>query len=147
MSSWSYSDISTCVTSAGTFTFNAASGDTIILDPDACSGLGTSGVRTSIFNRGQTSGYNFAAAFLEEGQHLVLAGTVLVRSASTEAGYVTARDAVLTDLRTKMKSALGADATLTIGGDSLVVRCEHLPEQSGGFVKRVVLGLVSATAA
>lgn len=146
MSAWSYSAITTCVTPAGTFTFNASSGDTFLLDPNACTGLGTSQVRTPIFNKGQTSGYNILPFFLE-GQHLVLAGVALIRSAATEAGYVTARDVVLTDLRTKMKSIISADGTLTIGTDVLTVRCEHLPEISGGFEKRGVLGLVSASAA
>jgi len=147
MSDWSYSDITTLVTTAGTFTFNHATNDTLLLDPQGCTGLGTSEVRSSIFKKGQASGFFYAAPFLEGGQHLVLTGIVRISSASTEAGMVTARDVILTSLRTHCKAILGVEGTLTIGTDTLAVRCEALPAATGAFLKTVTFGLVSTAAA
>lgn len=147
MADWSYSNISTLVTSAGTFTFNHASNDTVLIDPSASTGLGTSQVRTSIFKKGQASGYFYAAPFLEEGQHLVLTGVVRITSAATDTATVTARDVVLTSLRTHCKAILATEGTLTIGSDTLAVRCEMLPEPHDAFLKTVTFGLVAAAAA
>lgn len=147
MSDWSYSNISTLVTSAGTFTFNHATNDTILIDPDGSTGLGTSEVRSSIFKRGQQSGYFYAAPFLENGQNLVLTGLVRITSTATEAATVTARDVILTSLRTHCKAILSTEGTLTIGADTLSVRCELLPVAHGAFLKTVTFGLVCATAA
>lgn len=147
MSNWSYSDVSTLVTSAGSFTFNHATNDTVLLDPDSCTGLGTSEVRSSIFKRGQSDGYFYAAPFLESGQNLVLTGLVRITSAATEAASVTARDVVLTSLRTHCKAILATEGTLNIGSDSLSVRCEMLPTAHGAFLKTVTFSLVSTAAA
>lgn len=147
MADWSYSNISTLVTSAGTFTFNHATNDTVLIDPDASTGLGTSEVRTSIFKRGQTSGYFYAAPFLESGQNLVLTGIVRITSAATDAAVVSARDVILTSLRTHCKAILATEGTLTIGADTYAVRCEQLPVPTGAFLKTVVFGLVCTAAA
>jgi hypothetical protein len=146
-----YQQIQSLVTPAGTVTFNADTGDTLFLDPRRSSGLGSSRVRAPIDNRPQTDGY-LLHDFFEEGQHLVLAGDVVIRSATSEAGVVAARDALLTDLVLKLKSILRADGTLVFsGGGSQTVRCELLPEitssDSGPMQKSFVFGLVSATPA
>jgi hypothetical protein len=148
MAGFSYSDIASLATPAGTIAFNQAAGDTLFLDPGRCSGLGTSRVRAPLDNKGQTDGY-IVHDFFEEGQHLTLAGEVLIRSAVTEAGIVSARDALLADTRAKLRSILRADGTLGFAsGGSLTVRCELLVEATssdrGPLQKAFVLGLVSA---
>lgn len=147
MASFSYNQITTLTTPGGTITFNAASGDTLLIDPAACSGLGVSSIRAPIFNKGQTDGYNILP-FFEEGQHLVLAGIIRIESASTESGIVTARNTILTSTRSALKTILRADGTLNFStGDTVTVRCEQLVGASGAWLKNFVLGLVSASAA
>jgi len=143
MSDWSFSNITTLSTPSGTHTFNAAAADTIIIDPEASTR--TCDLRTTIFKKGQASGYFYAAPFLQEGQHLVLSGVVRIFSASTEAAVVAARDVVINDLMTKCKAILSTEGTLTIGSETLAVRCEQLPIPTGGFLKSVTFGLVSTT--
>ncbi len=147
MASFSYSDIGTVVTPAGTITFNAASGDTLRIVPRRSTGLGTSQVRAVVRDKAQTDGYILLPFFLE-GQHLALAGDVVIRSAITEAGIVAARDTLLTDTLTKCKSILQANGTLNfVSGGSLAVRCEILPKPEGGFQKVFLIGFVSGTPA
>lgn len=147
MPGFSYSDITGIVTPAGTISLNAASGDTFFVDPTRSDGLGDSRLRTTIIDRGQTDGYTLLPSF-EEGQHIALGGVALIRSAALEAAYVAARDAMLIDARTKLKSILGANGTLTFASSSsLTVRCEMLIKASGAFEKDFLLGLVSATPA
>jgi hypothetical protein len=146
MASWHYSDITTLVTPAGTIGFNSPTGDTLMIDPQRSSGLGYAQVRAPIIHRGQTDGYTLLPFFLE-GQHLVLAGDVVIRSATSEAGVVSARNTLLTTTRTRLKSILQADGTLNFGaGDALSVRCEMLIQPMGAWRKSFVLGLVSAAA-
>ncbi|SRR5581483_9294347 len=148
MASFSYSEIDTIVTPAGTISLNDDTGDTLFVDPKRSTGLGTSKVRAPIDHKPQTDGY-LLHDFFEEGQHLVLAGDVVIRSAVTDPGMVAARDALLTDTRLKLKSILRADGTLTFrGGGTLTVRCDLLPEPTssdrGPAQKSFVFGLVSA---
>lgn len=146
MPSWSYSAITTLVTPAGTITFGTGT-DYLFIDPAASTGLGVSQIRTSIFNKGQTDGYNILPSF-EEGQHLVLGGRVIITSSATEAGIVTARDTLLTATRTKLKSILQVSGTLNFStGDIITVFCETLIAPADVWVKTFVFSLVSANPA
>ena len=149
MPSFHYNQITGVTTPAGTLSLNTTSGDRIVLDPGACSGLGVSKLRVPIFDKGQTHGYIILPSF-EEGQHLVLSGYLIIDSSTTEAGMLAARNTALADARTKLKSILSpASGTLTFatgGGDDLTVYCEMLPTATDYTVKRVVFGLVSASA-
>lgn len=143
-----FSDIDTLTTPAGTISFNDDTGDTLFVDPKRSSGMGMPLVRAPIDNKGQTDGYIVHPFFLE-GRHLVLAGMLLIRSAATEAGYRTARDALSSGTEAKLRSILQADGTLTIGAATLTVRCDlgvDFPAIEG-MDKGFVFGLVSASSA
>lgn len=146
MAGWGYQDITGIVTPAGTISVNGAS-DTLWPDPQRCDGLGYSEMRRNQFDRGQTDGYLLLPSF-EEGQHIALGGLVLIRSASLEAAVVAARDAFLTDARTKLRSIKNTDGTLTFAtAPSITVRCDMLIKATGGFDKNFLLALVSASPA
>jgi hypothetical protein len=140
-----YSDITTLVCSGGTLTFNELTGDTYAIDPARSSGLDMPRVRAPIDNKGQTDGY-ILHDFFKEGRHVVLGGVLVVRSSGTEAGYLSARDALLDDLVAKLSTALTATAALNFGtGSPLTVKCDVGAEFSGAVQKSFVFGLVSAT--
>ncbi len=144
MPGYTYRNITTLVTPAGTLTFNAASGDRYLIDPARSSGLGMPKVRSPIDNKGQTDGYLLHDFFLE-GRHLLLAGDMAIDSATTEAGVVTARDALASDMETKLTSILRATGTLNFSaGSALTVKCELGVDFSGVWLKSFVFGLVSA---
>ena len=134
------SDISTLVTPGGTLTFNAASGNTFMTDPDKCSGFGMGNVRNPIDNKGQASGY-IIHPFFEEGSHLAIGGAVI---ADTTAN----RDTMEANMKAALRSILSADGTLNFSsGGSATVRCDvgcDFPRISG-VLHGFVLGLVTAT--
>lgn len=153
MPAFSYSDIDRISTPAGDIACNDETGDTFWIDPTRSTGLGASVVRNPADDKGQTDGELFHDWF-ERGQHLVLAGDVLIRSATTDPAYEAARDAFLTDMRTKCKSILRATGTVVFAGGETIggVKCEILPDArsdrpQGPSHKSVVIGLATATPA
>lgn len=137
----SYSDITTLVTGGGTITFNAASGNTYLLDPARCSGLDGVRLRKPFDPRGQTDGFIVHQGF-EEGLHLVLAGVLV-------ADTIANRNTMIADLKTALRSIKATSGTLNFGaGGSISVQWEvglDFPVWNG-FVKGFTFGLIAATA-
>lgn len=153
MGAFSYSDIDRLSTPAGDISFNDETGDTLWIDPTRSTGLGSSVVRNPTDDKGQTDGELLHDFFLR-GQHPVLAGDVLIRSATLDPAYTAARDALLADTRTKCKAILRATGTLhfTTGETITGVKCEILPDArsdrpQGPSQKSFLIGLVTATPA
>lgn len=137
-----YSDITTLVTGGGTITFNAASGNTYLVDPARCSGLiGTGQIRNPVDDRGQQSGF-LLHDFFEQGARGTVGGVIV---ADTVANRNTMQDT----LKTALRSILTTTGTLNFsGGASLAVQWElgcDFPALSA-HVKLFQFGLVSATA-
>jgi hypothetical protein len=137
-----YSDITTLVTGGGTITFNAATGNTYLIDPARCSGLiGTGEIRNPVDNRGQQSGF-LLHDFFEKGARGVLAGVVVADSVAN-------RNTMQDNLKTALRSILTTTGTLNFsGGSSLAVQFElgcDFPVLSA-HVKLFQFGLVAATA-
>ncbi len=147
MAAYTYSSITTLVTPGGTLTFNATSGDTYLIAPARCSGLGMPKVRAPVDLAGQTDGSILHDFFLE-GRHLLLAGDLVIRSASTEATWVTARDTLANSMVTALTSILRATGTLNFsGGTAITVKCELGSEFPGDWHKAFVFGLASSSSA
>jgi hypothetical protein len=130
-----------------TITFNASSGDTYVNDPDNCSGLDGVTVRAPVEDKSQTDGL-IAHTFRKSGRRITLAGDLRVRSASDEAGFLSARNALEDDLLAFCEAHLNTPATLTVprsGGATrtISVRCEILPTFPGGMQKKYILGLIA----
>ncbi len=137
-----YSDITTLATGGGTITFNAATGNTYLIDPARCSGLiGTGEVRNPVDNRGQQSGF-LLHDFFEKGGRGVLGGVIV---ADTVANRNTMQDS----LKAALRSILTTTGTLSFsGGATLAVQFDlacDFPVLSA-HVKLFQFGLVSATA-
>lgn len=139
----SYSSITTLVTPGGTITFNADTGDTYLIDPTLCSGLDMAPVRAVIDNAPRTKG-GLVHDANQGPRMIVLAGMLLVRSASTEAAIVSAREALENDLTAALESILAADGTLTATPGDLTVRCDIEATYPGAFQKNFNFGLVAA---
>jgi hypothetical protein len=136
----SYSGITTLVTGGGTLTFNAATGNTYLIDPGRCSGFGMGQVRAPIDDRGQISGY-ILHDFFEEGTHFLLGGVII-------ADTVANRDTMEASMKTALRSILVPTGTLNFTGGSAAVKCDigvDFPSISA-HVKGFVFGLVTATA-
>jgi len=142
----SWSEITTLTTPGGVLTFNAGSGDTYYVDPLRSTGLGMGEIRAQVDRKGQASG-SIYHEFFEAGAILVIAGNLLIRSAATEAGYVTARDALELDMKVKLRTMFAASGTLAGTGVSIVCKCNlgadfpSLPQ--GPIAKGFIFGLVS----
>ena len=120
MADFAYSKVTTLVTPSGTITFHQTGSDTLVLDPASCRGLGDFEARAPIDPRGQTDGYILHPFYLP-GANILLVGLFDIVSSSTEAGYVTARDALMSGTYLKLKSA-AATSTSTLnftGGGSI----------------------------
>jgi hypothetical protein len=152
MAEWSYSAIDQVQTPGGNIPVNTGSGDHFFIDAGRSTGLGVSDIRGSDDERGQDDGLLLHPRFLG-GQQIALLAIALILSASTDAGYLTARDTFLTDVRTKLKTAINADGALHFaGGQSIAVRTRAIgPPQSedalGRATKSMLVVLVSATPA
>lgn len=137
-----YSDITTLVTGGGTITFNAATGNTYLIDPQRCTGLiGTGEVRNPVDDRGQQSGF-LLHDFFEKGGRGVIAGVIVADSDAN-------RNTMQESLKTALRSILTTTGTLNFsGGASLAVQFElgcDFPMLSAN-VKLFQFGLVSAAA-
>lgn len=144
MAEYSFSSITTLVTPSGTITFNAATGDTLWVDPSQCRGLvGPAEVRSPMDDKGQTDG-SILHIFYRKGQAGVLGGWFLAR---TDVTGVTGRDALMTDTETKLESLMSASTgTLNFaGGGSITVKCRAANFFTvNGNVKGYLIDLVSA---
>lgn len=150
MAQLSYSDITTIVSGGGTITCNGGAADSLWIDPMRSTGLGGRRVRAPIDNKGQTHGY-ILHDFFREGMHVVLAGLIDIRSASTPAGYMTARDALIVVVQTVLDAMHQATGAVNFGsGGSLTVKNDtgyDFPRASerGPTAVGFVFGLVTAT--
>lgn len=137
-----WGDLQTWVTSAGTLTFNAASGDTYFVDPERSSPLGAGQAEGAVDPKGQTDGSLVHDQF-ERGALLAIAGVVLARTDSTG---TKGADALMTSMMAKARSALRANSTLNFGsGAAIVCRCQVLPvfPTISGDLKGFLFGIVS----
>jgi len=151
MAEWSYSAIDKITTGGGDVPFNGFATDYWFVDPGRSTGLGVSDIRGSDDERGQSDGLILHPRFYG-GQQIALQSIATIISATTDPGYVTARDTLLTDTRTKLKTIVNADGTLHFtGGQTITVRTRAIgPPQSsaiGPSVKEMLIVLVSATPA
>lgn len=143
-----YQSTATLTTPAGTVSFNASSGDTPVNNPESCSGLDMAPIRSSVDDKSQTNG-GIVHPMFYGARHVTLSGTLVIRSASTAAGVVTARGTLEQGLITKLASIMNADGTYAWdeGGTTrtITVRCDQPILFSGGFQKTYVFGLVAAS--
>ncbi len=142
-----YSAPATLVTPGPTITFNAASGNTLYLDPEMCSGLDGGPIRRTIEDAPMTDG---ALVFPSRkgGRHIVIGGWVHVTTGATESDYRTNREALVDNLRLALESIENADGTYTwtpIGGArALTVQADIPVTTNGAFQKKFVFGLIAA---
>lgn len=152
MAEFGYNAITSLVTPGGSIPWNTGSGDHFFADPARCGGLGVSEIRGSDDERGQSDGLLLHPRFLG-GQQISLLGIAYILSSGTDPGYATARDAFLTDARTKLKTAINADGTLNFaGGQAITVRTRAIGAPAsepalGPATKSMLIVLVSATPA
>lgn len=152
MAEYSYTAIDQIQTPGGNVAYNTGSGDHFYTDPARCTGLGEVVIRGQDDERGQSDGLLLHPRYLG-GQLIGLLSIAHILSATTDPGYVTARDALLTDLKTKLKTIVNADGTLHFaGGQSITVRARTIgaPQSEsslGPSVKSVLVVLISATPA
>jgi hypothetical protein len=150
---YSYERISSIQTPSGNIPCNTGSGDEFFIDPRRSDGLGGSEIRAQIDERGQDHGWLFPAPFLKAGQQIALHCIVVIRSAGTDPGYRTARDAFIDDAKTKLYSTLASTGTLVVGASSItgvrakVVSPPISEPQLGPDWKSMLVVLVSATPA
>ena len=151
---YSYEAIDQIQTPGGNISCNAGSGDTLFIDASRSVGLGTSDIRAQVDDRGQDHGWLFPGGFLKAGQLIGLQGIVIIRSAATDPGYVTARDAFIDDMKTKLHSMLASTGTLHFAGGSTIggirPRAIGAPQSEvalGLSTKSLLIVLVSATPA
>jgi hypothetical protein len=137
-----YSDITTLVTPGGTITFNAATGNTYLIDPARCSGLiGTGEIRNPTNDRGQTDGFIVHARF-ERGARGVLGGVIVADSVAN-------RNSMQDSLKAAVRSIKTTTGTLNFsGGSSLAVSFDIAADFPVlvGHHKLFVFGLIAASA-
>lgn len=137
----SYADITTLVTGGGTITFNAATGNTYLVNPGASTGLDGVKLRKPFDNKGQTDGFLVHDGY-EEGLHLVIAGVLIADSVAN-------RNTMISNLKTALRSIASTTGTLNFGaGGSISVEWElgvEFPIWSGG-VKGFTFGLIATDA-
>lgn len=115
MAEWSYEAITGLICPGGTIAFHGA-GDTIVLDPSQCRGLGAFQARQPRDPHGQTSGEILHPSFLP-GADILLVGRFHITSVGTFPGYTTARDALMDTTYARAKSGVGTSTcTLTFAG-------------------------------
>lgn len=137
-----WSDLTTWTCSAGTLTFNEATGDTYYVDPERSSALGAGQAEGVVDPVGQGDGSIVHDQF-ENGALVVVAGLILARTDTTGTAGA---DALMSDMMAKARSALRADSTLTFGsGATIVGRCNLLPTfpPASGDLKQFLFGVVS----
>jgi len=138
-----YSSITKIELGGTDINFNATGADTLLLDPLACDGLDQIPARTPVYRKAATDGAN-VFPFLKDARPIVLAGVVLIVSSSTEAGYVTARDALIDSTITLLNGMLTTPGVLT-WTSTLSVYSTGGAKFPGGFQKRFLIPLLALT--
>ena len=151
MAEWSYTAIDQIQAPGGNIPCNGNATDSWFVVPRESTGLGVSEIRGQDDERGQDDGLLLHPRFLG-GQQIALKMLAYILSASSDAGYLTARDTFLTDTRTKLKTMINADGTLHFtGGQSITCRTRAIgppqSDQPDPAAKSMLVVLVSATAA
>lgn len=142
-----FSAIYTLTTPANDPVFNAASGDTYILT--AIRGLDGAPIRAPVDDAPQTDG-GIVHPFRLGPRHVTAEGFILIRSAATEAAFVTARNTLESALIAALEAIRNADGTLTwtptggAGKTLSTLRHDSPCEFSGAWIKTFVFGLVAA---
>ncbi len=150
MAEWSYTAIDKIQAPGGDIQMNGSATDSWFVDPTRSTGLGEVDIRGQDDEKGQTDGLLLHPRFLG-GQRIGLHSIGHILSASTDPGYVTARDALIDSTLSRLKSMVNADGALHfIGGGSITVRTRAIgPPQSesqlGPTAKSMLIVLVSAT--
>lgn len=136
-------------TPGGDITFDVITGDAYSLDPTQCAGLDMVPLRTTIDDAPVTDG-GIVHPFYQSPRHITLTGSLIVRSASDDAGFVTARNALEDALNAALLSIQSADGTLTwtrtgdVERGLAAVRCDITATYAGGMQKTYIFGLVAA---
>jgi hypothetical protein len=151
MAEWSYTAIDKITTGPGDIPCNGFATDSWYIVPSRSTGLGVSPIRGSDDERGQDDGLILHPRFYG-GQMIALMGLAYIKSSGTDAGYLTARDTLITDTRTKLKAIVNADGTLHFtGGQTITVRARDIgapqSDQPDPAMKSMLMLLVSATPA
>lgn len=151
MAEWSYSAIDQIQAPGGNIPCNGNATDSWFIVPAASTGLGESSIRGQDDERGQDDGLIMHPRFLG-GHQIALKMLTHILSASTDAGYLTARDTLITDTRTRLKAMINTDGTLHFaGGQSITCRTRAigppLSDQPDPAMKSILIVLVSATPA
>lgn len=138
-----YSCPITLVTPGPDVTFNAASGDRLILLTGMCAGLDMAAQRLTIDDKPQTDGAVVFPGF-QGAMHVTLGG-IVIPTTDTAAG----RNALLDSLASALEAIRDADGTLQqtpSGGSlrSLTVRLEIPLATTGDFRKQFTFGLIAA---
>ncbi len=140
-----FSAVYTLTTPGPDITFNSG---TDVYYLQNIQGLDGPAIRAPIDSRPQTHG-GLVHPFLYGPRHMSIEGVLHVTSATTEAGYVGARNTMETNLLAALASIIRADGTLTwtpTGGTakSLIVRHDVPCQFNGAWQKAFIFGLVAA---
>jgi hypothetical protein len=140
-----YSLVYTLVTPGGTVLFNSGADQFYLSNIE---GLDGAPIRAPIDNRPQAHG-GLVHRFLLGPRHITFDGVLHITSTGTEAGYLAARNTLVTNLQNALNSIYAADGTLSwtpSGGSqrNLRVRHDEALQIRGGWQKSFVFGLVAA---
>ena len=139
-----YSSITKIELGGTDINFNGVATDTLMLDPDACTGLDQVPARTPVYVKAATDGAN-VFPFLKGPRPIILAGTVVIVSSGTEAGYVAARDALITTTIGLLNGMLTTPGDLTWPSNTLSVYSTGGASFPGYFQKRFLIPLIALT--
>lgn len=131
------------ITAIGGFTdLDPSADDWLRLDPARCSGGADAPLRTIVED---APGADGALIFppLDGAQIITLAGDIIVTSDGTEAGYFSALDAVLADLKSALDAMKAAPDDLVHSGGTLSVwKYAPLDTSFANNLQSVTFGLV-----
>ena len=151
MAEWSYTAIDEIQAPGGDIPCNRSATDSWFVEPRASNGLGEVEIRGQDDDRGQDDGLLLHPRFL--GGHTIALKLITdILSASTDPTWITARDTLITDTRTRLKGMVNTDGALHFaGGQSFTVRVRKIgspvSDQPDPNMKSMLVVLVSATPA
>lgn len=109
------------ISQIGAFTaLNGATSDYLYLDPARCSGGADAGLRTTEEPAPGQDGALILPAF-DDVWPIVLGGPFVIRSATTETGYIAALDTILASLKSALNALKAAPDDLVHSGGTLKV--------------------------
>lgn len=133
------------ITAVGSLTVNAATGDTLVLLPDRCAGLGGAPLRTSVEDAPEGDGGMVFPPLLGP-QIITLGGWVRIESAVTDAGYLAAVDALEDTIKAALEALRAAPGNLVWPGGSIPVWLHAAYDPTWENKQRfVTFGLVEET--